>query len=103
MQMMCMLSYWAFCSCDKHRDSSGLKNVPHRPTRSGTLRRFGFVGGNISLGLGLRFQKLKQSSGVHCLFLLPVDLDIELSALSPAPSFPECLQAFRHDDNGLDL
>jgi hypothetical protein len=40
----------------------------------------------------------------HCLFLLPDDLDAELSALSPAPGLPACHHhASDYDDNGLNL
>lgn len=47
------------------------------------------------LGLGLKFQKSKP--GLVVLFLLPTDLDVELSVPSvPMPCFP-------HDDSGLTL
>ena len=36
-------------------------------------------------GWVLRSHKLKPGLVAHCLFLLPADLDIELSAPSPAP------------------
>jgi hypothetical protein len=36
-------------------------------------------------------------------FLLSTDLDVELSASSPAPCVPACCYASHHDDNGLNL
>lgn len=44
----------------------------------------------MSLGAGLL---------VQCLFLLPVDLDVELNTTSSAPCLPVCC----HDETGLDL
>ncbi|CAO2646520.1 hypothetical protein LEMLEM_LOCUS27951, partial [Lemmus lemmus] len=38
----------------------------------------------------------------HSHFLLPVNLDFELSALSPAPCLTVSCHASRHDDNGLN-
>lgn len=37
------------------------------------------------------------------LFLLPVDLDVESPAPSPAPDLLMCCLASCHDDNGLNL
>ena len=39
----------------------------------------------------------------YCLFLLPADPDVELSAPSPAPCLPTLCQASCHDDSGPKL
>ena len=52
-------------------------------------------------GMTLRFQMLKPGHSVS-LFLLPVDLDVKLSATSLAPSLPAHCHASHHDDNGLN-
>jgi hypothetical protein len=48
------------------------------------LKWYGIVGGSVSLG-HLRSQKLKPGSMVDLLFLMPVDLTVELSASSSVP------------------
>jgi hypothetical protein len=75
---------------------------PHRLIESGTIGRFGLVGVSIALleevhhcCWALRSQML--------LFLLSVNLNIELSAASPAPHFALCFHASCYDDNGLNL
>jgi hypothetical protein len=40
---------------------------------------------------------------IHCLFLLPADQDVELSAPSPASCLPAYHHASCYDDNGLNL
>jgi hypothetical protein len=62
----------------------------HRPIGSDTTRRCVLEVGMASLGWALRFQKLKLGLVAHCLFLLPEDPDVELSATSPGP----CLAAW---------
>jgi hypothetical protein len=57
----------------------------------------------MSLGWVLRFQRLKPDLVAHCLFLLPVDPEVELSAPSPAPRLPACNHVSCHDNNGLNL
>ena len=42
-------------------------------------------------------------SVAHSLLLLPSDQDVEVLALSPAPSLPACCHASCHDDNGLNF
>ena len=46
----------------------------------------------------LRFEKPSVS-----FFLLPVDVDVELSTTSPVPCLHACHHASHHDDNGLNL
>jgi hypothetical protein len=53
-------------------------------------------------GWALRCWKLKPGLVAHCLFLPPVDLDIELSATSPELCLPACHHASHLDDNGLN-
>jgi hypothetical protein len=56
----------------------------------------------VSLGLG--FEVLKaESRHIVDLFLLLKDLDIDLSATSPAPGLLVCDHAIHHDDDGLNL
>jgi hypothetical protein len=52
----------------------------------------------VSLGVG----DFTCSSKAQCsiIFLLPDDLDVELSAASPAPCLPVHHHAFCHGDNG---
>jgi hypothetical protein len=50
-----------------------------------------------------RFQKLKPGLVTHCLFLLLVAPDVELSATSPELCLPEFHHASCHDDNRLNL
>ena len=60
---------------------------PHRSRRSGTIRRCvlvdrsGLVGGSVSLGMGFEVSNAQARPSVSLsLFLLPEDLDVELSA-----------------------
>ena len=57
----------------------------------------------MSLGVDFEFLEAQAWPVCHCHFLLPVDLDVELSALSPAPHLPACGHASRHDNNELNL
>jgi hypothetical protein len=52
-------------------------------------------------GWALMFQMLKPAQ-CCILFLLPVDLDVEFAAPSPALCLTACCHAFCHDDNGLN-
>lgn len=81
------------------------KNGPHRCIGSGTFRRYGLVGRSVSLEVGatLKFQKLKPDVAASCLFLLPLDPNVELSATSPVPCLPVYHHAFYQDGNGLNL
>jgi hypothetical protein len=60
------------------------------------------VGGSVPLGVA--FQVVRAPSPASgCLFLMPVDPDIEFSAPSPAPHLLACLHAPCHDDSGQNL
>jgi hypothetical protein len=59
----------------------------------------GLVGGSVLLGLGLQVSDAQTKPNVLTLFLLPVDLNVELSAPSPASCLPECC----YNNNGLNL
>jgi hypothetical protein len=50
----------------------------------------------------LRFQRPKPNPVALSLFLLTADLNVELSATSPAPCLPVFHHASRHDDNRLN-
>lgn len=65
------------------------------------FRRFGLIGESVSLGVGFAGSKFQVGSSVS-LFLLPEDLDVELSATLPPPCLPVCHQSW-HADNGLNL
>lgn len=43
------------------------------------------------------------ASPVSLPFLLPADLDVELSVISPGPCLHVCQQASQHDNNRLNL
>lgn len=62
----------------------------------------GFIGGHLSLGVGMGSQKLKPGP-VAFFFLPPVDLDVELLAPPPTPCLSMCYHASCHSDNGLNL
>ena len=64
--------------------------APHRLIGSGTVRRCGFVGVGVVL----------MEEVCLSLFLLPLDLDVELPVTSPAPCV---LHASHHGDYGLSL
>ena len=56
------------------------------------------------MSLGVGFEALEAQARLSViLFLLLVDLDVELSATSLAPYLPECPHASHCDDNGLNL
>ena len=84
-------------------ECSGLnENGPHRLIGTGNIRRCGFVGGSVSLGVGFVISEA-QSRSSDSLFLFSADLDIELSATSPAACLPVCRHASRCDDNEPNL
>ena len=60
------------------------------------IRKYGLVGGSVSLGQALKAQAKCSIS----LFLLPLDLDV---ATSLAPCLPARCHASYRDDNGLNL
>lgn len=74
---------------------------------SGTVRILGIVLGSMSLGPGFEVSRVQTAGFSVCLFLLPLDMDIELSATSSAAvlSIPRTTssQASCHCDNGLHL
>jgi hypothetical protein len=57
----------------------------------------------VSQGVGFKVLDIQAWPVSLCLFLLPADPDVALSATSTAPWLPACHQASRHDDNGLNL
>ena len=57
------------------------------PKGSGTIGKCGLVGGSMSLGMGFEVSDAQARPGVT-LFLMPVDLDVKLSATSPALYLP---------------
>lgn len=60
----------------------------HRVALFGRIRRCDFTRGSLSLGVRLRLQKPRPGQR---LFLLPVDLDEELSAARLAPCLSVCM------------
>lgn len=62
--------------------------------------RSGIVGGTncVSGGWALKSQNLKLGLISHCLFLLAVDSDVELSGSTPGLRLPVC-----HHDDDLNL
>ncbi|EGW11090.1 hypothetical protein I79_009899 [Cricetulus griseus] len=67
------------------------KDGSHRLTGSGTIRRCGLVGEIMSLGVGFEVSEAQTRLMAHCLFLLPVNPDVELPVTSLAPCLPACL------------
>lgn len=66
--------------------SDGLsQNGPQRLIGSGTLKRFGLVGGSVSLRGGLWGFRCSVQAHCHAVFLLLADPDVELSA-TPLPA-----------------
>jgi hypothetical protein len=53
--------------------------------------------------VGFEVSEAEARSVSHSLFLLSDDLDVELSAPSPALSLPVYHHASLHDDNGLNF
>jgi hypothetical protein len=56
----------------------------------------------VSLGVGFRVSKSHARPSIFP-FLLPVDPDVELSAISPVPCLPAGYHAPCLDENGLNL
>lgn len=76
---------------------------------SGLFRRCGLVGVGVALseevchrGWALWFSN-DQARHIASLFLLPTNLDVELSATSPSLHLSMCYHTTHHDDNGLSL
>ena len=85
-------------------DCGGLnENGPHRLTglKTGKWYHLKGLGGVALLEEGCHWVGSEVSR--VSLFLLPVDLDVELSATAPAPCLPVYSHASCHDDNGLHL
>lgn len=61
------------------------------------LDRDGLAGENVSLGVGVEVSKA-QSRLNGSLILLPVDVDVELSATSLVPGLPASCHASYHDN-----
>lgn len=55
------------------------------------------------LGKALSFQKPKLGPGNLCPFLLPIDLDVELSVTPRVTFLPACYYASHNDDKQLNL
>jgi hypothetical protein len=79
-----------------------MKMFPQRSIGSGTIRKCGFVGESVILGVGFEIFKCQARSGVT-LFLLLADPDIQLSAIPPVPCLPVYCPASHQDDKGLEL
>ena len=69
---------------------------------SGTIRKCGLVGENVSLEVGFQVSNAQARPSVF-LFLLPDHLDVELSATSPAPCLPVGCHTSPHNNDGLNL
>ena len=64
----------------------------------------GLVGGSMSLRVGFEVSKAQASPRVSLsLFQLPVDLDIELTAIFLTPCLPLCHHGPHHNDDGPNL
>jgi hypothetical protein len=63
------------------------ENGFHRLIESDTIRRCRLIEENVSLGLDLEVSETQARPISSSLFLLPADLDAELSATSPASCF----------------
>lgn len=61
----------------------------------GRIRKWALVGRSVSLKVGSEVSKAQVRPSVS-LFLLPVDLDIELLATSPAPCLTACCHTSHH-------
>jgi hypothetical protein len=68
------------------------ENGPHMPIGNGTTGRCGLAGGSVSLGVDFEVSDAQARPGVS-LLLLSSDLDVKLSASSPAPCLPTCYHA----------
>lgn len=77
-----------------------MKTVPIRPYSLAFTGRCGLAGGSTSLGMSFGAADAAQAQSLS-LFLLPVALDVEASATSPAPCVPA--RASSRDDDGLCL
>jgi hypothetical protein len=104
MKRICSIKNYLVCSCGGLKENAP-PQPPHRSIGSSTIRRgdlveFMWVWWKkcVTRGWPLRSQKLKP---VH--FLLPADLDVKLSAPSPAPCLPAFCHVSCYDDNGLNL
>ena len=64
--------------------------------------RCGLGGGSVSLKVGFEVSKAPDRPNVT-LFLLPVNLDIELSIPTPLPCLQAGYHASCHDNNELNL
>lgn len=92
----------------KFKIQKGRMTPPHRLTYLNAcyqgvgLWKHGLVERRVSIKLGFEISKAQDSSTV-CLFLLPLEQDVELLAASAAPCLPSCLHAPCRHDKGLDL
>lgn len=67
------------------------------------VRRYDFVGGSVSLGVGFEIQKLKPGPvSLSLLVALPSDPDAELSANSLTSCLSVFCYASGHDNNVLN-
>lgn len=89
----------------------GLKNGSHKSIGSGTNRRYGLVGVGVALleevyhwgWVGFEVSDSQARPNGSLLFLLPTNLDVELSAPFLAPCLSVCCHASQHDNNELNL
>jgi len=82
-----MRDTWS-CGGLNRNDPRGLVCLNAWPLESGTIRRYGLVGGSVSPRSGLEVSNAQALPSVaHSLLQLPSDQDVELSA-PPAPCLP---------------
>ena len=60
--------------------------------------RCGLVGGSMSLGWALEFQKPEPVPVSLSLFLLPMDLEVQFSTMFPVPGLLASDSALHHDE-----
>jgi hypothetical protein len=99
-------------TCKQNTHWGGLnRNGPHRlmclnawPIGSGIIRMCGLVGVGVALCVTVEAGfRVSYVQAMPSLLLLPMDQDVERSALSPAPCLPACCHASHHGDNGPNL
>lgn len=67
------------------------------------IRRCDLVEGNVSFGVGFEDSEVQARPRAYSVFLLPMNLIIELSGTCPAPGLLIYCHTSHHDDNQLNL